>query len=307
MTDATLSLATFNRPKGLERLLRALLTQDVGDYNIVVLIIDNACDAATREMVSELSKSSEYLGQYVEEPQRGIVAARNKAVEVFLNSDSQNLAFIDDDEWPRDDNWIMSLLVGMDKHNADIVTGPVIAVNFSGVPNWVTSVIHDFGKHSPGERVKYFYTNNLLVSRRVLEKMRPAFDNRFAMIGGSDYHFAIRCLAAGFRAIYIDAPVMEEIPASRATVNWFALRGFRSGIGYTRAHLIEEGVLKGGFRSIFMAGIRLARGGALLVAGLATLSKARLVNGMFRVGSCVGTIAGLFGASYREYLAVHGE
>lgn len=308
--DTTVAVITCRRPKGLERLLRALMQQQsdtsgTGGFNI--LVVDNACQAEIRELVALLAQQSPVAMGYHEEPEPGIVAARNKCVEVFLQSPQQNLVFIDDDEWPAAPDWLEKLLLAKERYQADIVTSHVMSVGEPGTPEWAVKLIYGSNRLREGQHLDVFYTNNLLIGREVLERISPAFDSRFAMTGSSDYHFSLKCSRAGFNAFYTDAPVIEEFPASRATLRWFLRRGFRSGVGYTRSHLLEERAIVAVFRSLFMALVRIGRGLLGLAHGLLTLNRTRLTDGLFRFASAAGTVLGLFGAELNEYRVIHGR
>ncbi len=109
----TVAVITCRRPMGLKRLLLALMEQQAvssgcGGFNI--LVVDNACQSEVRDLDGQLARQSPVAVDYHEEPEPGIVAARNKCVEVFLQSPQQNLVFIDDDEWPAAPDWLDNLL-----------------------------------------------------------------------------------------------------------------------------------------------------------------------------------------------------
>ena len=244
---------------------------------------------------------------YHDEPERGIVAARNKCVEVFLRSPQQNLVFIDDDEWPASPDWLQALLRAKERYQADVVTSHVISVGEPGTPEWAVQLIYGSNRLREGQRVNVFYTNNVLIDRKVLEHISPAFDNRFAMTGASDYHFSLKCRKSGFTAHYTSAPVEEEFPLSRATVRWFLRRGFRSGVGYTRSHLFQESFPVAISRCLMMFFVRAGRGLAGSALGLLTLDKRRCVEGLFRFASAAGTVMGFFGVRLDEYKQIHGS
>lgn len=308
MTSAIVAIITYQRPKGLQRLLQGLAKQKVDDETSVeILVVDNACEPEIRAMVETMAGTFPFPLRYSEEPQRGIVAARNKCVDLFLATTADCLLFIDDDSWPAKDSWIADMLDKRARFGAKIVAGPTISVLGEGTSHWANNVMHDFGDGmADGTAITTYYTSNLLICRPVLERIKPAFDERFRMGGGSDYHFSLKCSRAGIKAVFGNAPVEEEFPQSRATVKWFLLRGYRSGIAYTKAHRIEEGRGKATLRSLGMSGVRVARGCVYLAMGLVTASKARMVNGLFRLASALGTVSGLFGASYEEYEVIHG-
>jgi len=140
-----------------------------------------------------------------------------------------------------------------------------------------------------------------------LETIQPAFDKRFAMTGSSDYHFALKCRYAKLSAFYTNAPVIEEFPKSRATISWFAKRGYRSGVGFTKSHLYEDNIIKVIPFCLFMSGVRFIRGLYYLSYGIITFNKLRITNGIFRFSSSVGTMAGFFRLQYNEYKIIHGK
>lgn len=308
MVDATISVITYKRPLWLKRLLESLSKQKISvNLDVDILVVDNASDKETEGIVNHISSISPYKITYSTEATPGIVSARNKCVTLFLASSSKNLFFIDDDEWPKDDDWAQKMLDKKELYSADIVTSHILSVGEEGTPEWAVSLIYGENALSEGDVVKIFYTNNLLLSRKVVETITPAFDSRFVMTGASDYHFALKCSNFGFKAVYINAPVVEEFPKSRATIKWFVSRGFRSGIGYTRAHFFEDQLLVAISKGCIMSVVRLMRGIIYLFIGCITLSKLKIVDGLFRLCSSVGTIAGFFGIKHNEYKVTHGK
>jgi len=307
-TQVTIAIITCRRPLWLQRLLESLTKQKMSnDIELNILVVDNAGEESTVDVVKQVAEKSDYAINYFHEPSAGIVFARNRCVEEFLKTDSQNLFFIDDDEWPESEQWAQKLLDKKTEYNADVITSHVISVGGEGTPNWAINLIYGKNNLVEGDTVNVFYTNNLLISRKVLEQITPAFDERFAMTGASDYHFSLKCKKAGFSAFYTNAPVLEEFPNSRATVKWFIKRGFRSGIGFTRSHLFEDSFLKTVFYCAAMSAVRLVRGIGYCILGVVTLNKTTFVDGLFRLCSSVGTIAGFFGIKHNEYNTIHGH
>ncbi|AOW77058.1 glycosyl transferase family 2 [Colwellia sp. PAMC 20917] len=307
-TQVTIAIITCRRPLWLQRLLKSLIKQKVSDdIELNILVVDNAGEESTVDVVNQIAKKSKYSIHYFHESSAGIVFARNRCVEEFLKTDSQNLFFIDDDEWPESDQWAQKLLDKKAEYKADVVTSHVISVGGEDTPSWAIDLIYGKNNLVEGDSVNVFYTNNLLLSRKVLEQVNPAFDERFAMTGASDYHFALKCQKAGFNAFYTNAPVLEEFPKSRATVKWFLKRGFRSGIGFTRSHLFEDSLIKTVFYCAAMSAIRLLRGIGYCILGIITLNKTTFVDGLFRLCSAIGTIAGFFGIKHNEYNTIHGQ
>jgi len=306
--SATIAIITCRRPIWLKRLLESLIKQNVDDSTTLsILVVDNACEQVTQAVVEQIATSSPFKITYASEQTQGIVAARNKCVTEFLKTNDQYLFFIDDDEWPANDNWAQTLLHKQQQYNADIVTSHILSVGEQGTPKWAVELIYGKNACKEGDVINKFYTNNLLITRHVLENIAPAFDIRFAMTGASDYHFALKCTKFGYKCVYTDAPVVEEFPKSRATVKWFLRRGFRSGIGFTRSHIFEDKLLDAIIHCSFMASVRFVRGIGYCLLGAITLNKTTFVNGIFRFCSAAGTIAGFFGIKHEEYKTIHGN
>jgi len=297
-------IITHRRIALLQRLVDRLQNQISSNFSFDVLIVDNDCDSAVESFVNGVQHAgSEY--RYSPEPKPGIVSARNHAVSKFLASDHEALIFIDDDEYPVDNFWVLKMVEGASTHRADIVYGPVYSEPVKSADSWAVDVMYPPSNLQDGAVLRTFYTNNLLLRRKVLESVEPAFNPVFAMTGGSDYHFALKCIRRGFIAKHVEAPVMEALPTERTELIWYIKRGFRSGAGYSIAHRLEESPVVAIIRSVFMASARVAHGTVLLIGGVLTASRARLARGIIKVSSAAGTFTGIFGISYEEYRERH--
>lgn len=305
-----ISVITYKRPQGLKRLLASLQEQQVEPDNYAeFVVVDNDCTGDNLKIISELSGTSQYIVNFIDAPEKGIVSARNKAVENFLSTDFDCLVFIDDDEWPCETNWLQTLVNTQKQTQADIITSKVFVMAENASLQWVEKVL-EYGSHLKKEiaPTTRFYTNNLLIMRRVLETIKPAFDMRFAFTGSSDLHFCIKCLKAGFKAIYTPyAPVKEYYPTSRSNLRWFFLRGYRAGEGATRATLYEGNLPASYVYCLGMSGLRLVRGVSNGIFGCTTFNKVLIARSLMQIGSGVGTIGGVFGISYQEYKTIHGS
>ena len=305
MLDVLVCIITFKRVAQLERLLDALCAQQLRGFAAGILVVDNDPAGSGRAACERFFGQQRLPLRHVVEPESGIVAARNRAAREFLAGDAAFLAFIDDDEWPAEDDWLQNMLHCARTHAADIVAADVVSVGETGVPGWATEILYRPSGQPEGTAVGVFYTGNVLVARRVFERLAPPFDSRFALSGASDYHFALKCRRAGFRAVHADAPVVEEFPRDRATVGWFVRRGFRSGAGYTRSHLIEEPLLTAVARAAATSLARAAVGLLAVLKGVVLRDKAQRVKGLFRLSAAAGTLAGLGGLTYNEYRGLH--
>jgi len=75
------------------------------------------------------------------------------------------------------------LLNKQKEYQVDILTSHVISVGEESTPKWAIKLIYGKNSFQEGDLAPVFYTNNLLISRKTLETVNPAFDERFAMTG----------------------------------------------------------------------------------------------------------------------------
>jgi len=304
-----ISAITHSRPQGLKVLLKSLQSLSVQTLDKVeICIVDNDCTGNNDEII-DLYAHNPIKINYIKEPQMGIVYARNAAVDYFLKSDFDALAFIDDDEWTSDIYWLENLVKAMQASGADIVTSDVLTIPENDNISWTTEALGRSKNSRNLAKTVKFYTGNVLIKRHVLETIQPAFDERFALTGSSDFHFSLKCKNAGFRCVYTNqAPVYEIFPESRAKLRWFFLRGYRNGSGASRAEFFEgTNKLKTILMLLLMSLIRLGRGIITMLKGLVTLNKGSLALGIMRFASGLGTIAGMFNLTYEEYKTIHGR
>jgi succinoglycan biosynthesis protein ExoM len=307
MPKVCIAIITYKRPKGLEKLLDALKSQQTEGLDIKIFVVDNDCTGENSKVIGSMSHSYPYQLKLVEESQRGIVSARNRAVDEFLKSDAEVLVFIDDDEWPVSNDWLMRLVDTQKEESCDIVYSDVYIVPESKKVRWVQDAFRIKKEKKEVAETTKFYTNNLLISRNVLEEISPAFDERFALTGSSDLHFAVKCTKSGFIAVHTPfAPVQEIFPDSRATLKWFFLRGYRSGEGATRANIYEGEFPVIHLKCIGMGGARFIYALWQFIKAGILLNKGILANAIFRLGASLGTFGGFLNLKYHEYKVTHG-
>lgn len=262
-----------------------------------LIVVDNDAERSAERVVRDSSGPLPVL--YEVEPEPGIPFARQRSV--LLSESEDAIVFVDDDE-VAPAGWLQRLLSYWRETNADVVTGPVRGILPDDAPGWarVSDVYASVGKHRTGDRLGKAYTNNTLVSRRVLDAITPAFHPAFRFTGSSDLHFFLRVARQGFSILWLEeAPVEEVVPAGRITMGWLARRAFRSGAGDT----ISRRLIDPGFRSLVLGlalGLaRMANGIMLLAVGI--VRPAARIKGLRRLVSGAGTIAGLFGINHEEY------
>ncbi len=295
-------VATRGRPEGLRRLVDGLAAQQGTEtFRPALVVVDNDPVGSARAVADSAATVTGWPVRYAVEPEAGIPAARRRVVALALEAGADALVFVDDDE-EAPPQWLATLVGHWRCSAADAVTGPARRRIPDGAPAWTRSsdLFDPTGRHATGTRMTKAYTNNLLVSRKVLERLDVPFDDAFRHTGSSDLHFSLRMVRAGFTIEWCEEAVVEEhVPQSRLTWRWYVRRAYRSGAGDTVARrLIEPGP-----RSLLDA---LARAAARLGHGLVLLPVSLVRPGLRplavrRVASGVGSFAGLLGHNYEEY------
>lgn len=303
--------ATFRRPVGLERLLRALDRLEFRAAprpDLEIVVVDNDPDGSARATCDRLRAELRWALRYVHEARRGISHARNRACAEAASRGSQWLAFIDDDEIP-EPQWLDQLLAVATAHGADLVAGPVVPQFEADAPDWARSGgFFDLKRYATGERIEHAGTGNVLLRVGALAEMGPEpFDPRMALSGGEDTLFFLRFARAGRVMVWADeAMAYETIPPTRTRRDWVLKRAFRKGSTWS----VCERELQPGAR---VAASRAAKGMVRIAQGMALLPAAVLrgrpatLRALEYVYVGAGNLAGLVGVQYQEYRTTHGQ
>jgi glycosyltransferase involved in cell wall biosynthesis len=124
MVRASICVLTYKRPEALKACLNSIIAARLPN-DCVLIIIDNA-DSKDGEAVYEAFDFKNLNAHYVHEPEKGVVHARNRAMdEAFITHKCDWLCFIDDDETVNK-NWLSALLDCQSRTRADAVMGNVI-------------------------------------------------------------------------------------------------------------------------------------------------------------------------------------
>lgn len=293
----TICIATHQRPALLEKLLHSLAT-DKHDFTTTVLVVDNDSDGSAKSTVQEVSSRGTMDIRYLIEPEPGIAAARNAAIN-SVPKDTWAVVFIDDDEWVPS-GWLSALIHCLQTCGADVVTGPVKSELPKDTPQWMVR-----GEFLELEREQHTgpygflpATNNTAVKIAALAKLRGQyFDSSFGLTGGSDSELFSRMRDAGATFWWCeDAVVYEHIPRSRLSVRWIWRRGVRSGNVLARLMLRKRSRAH-----VLVAGLaRLAYGLVMTVGALATGKGIRYRDSIY-VMRGFGFIGACFNRLIREY------
>lgn len=307
--QVAICIATYRRPVGLERLLRALplLRQPYG-VDPVVVVVDNDHAGSAAQVVDAVAAGLPWPIRYQVEPRRGVSFVRNTALA--LAADCPLAAFIDDDEVPESD-WLAELLLVQSQTRAVAVSGPVLPVFTGVVPPWFR---HAFAlcyvRPKPGRPLTEFSTSNLLLDRARLSELDLAFDETLTMTGGEDTMLARDLVRRGCRLAWAErALTYEYIPPSRATLGWLLRRWYRTGNTEVVLAIRRGGGIcdrLGGFAGGTVRVVLGCAGLLLSLPGCLIGRQARAIRRSYTIARGLGMLAGVCGRHYAEYDTIHG-
>ena len=296
------ALATFRRPEALDRIL-PLLVRQVQDLGLLahVLVVDN--DPAGGAFTAVAGFAARGV-RYVHEPNPGISAARNRALDECQGVDL--LVFIDDDETPSE-GWLEHLVSTWSSFRSIAVTGPVVPAFEAPVSEWVeASGVFARRVLPTGATVAGAATNNLLLDLRQLNTLGLRFDDRFGLSGGSDTMLTRDLVRRGGVISWCDeASVVDVIPAERATKAWVLRRTIRTSNDWGRIHvaLASSRATRTRVRIELTAKalFRIFQGSVIWLAGILSRSTPRKAVGACGVASGSGLLLGTYGVVWSEY------
>ncbi|WP_399521376.1 glycosyltransferase family 2 protein [uncultured Actinomyces sp.] len=302
----TVAVLTYLRNAYLAELLPALIEQAgsvAGRARVRVLVVDN--DPAGGAEQTAAGARPDGAGPeivYVHEPEPGIVAGRNRALDESAHE--HLLVFIDDDELPRP-GWLAALLAARERHGCAAVTGPTPPVFETAPDPWVAACgVFDSWEAADGARVRSADTGNLLLDLGRVRALRLRFDPRYGLTGGEDSLFTRSLTLAGEEIRFAAGAVVDKrVPARRARREWVLRRARRSGSTWARVRIDTapraRAALRLGYAAKGLA--RAGRDGALALLARARGDVAsRAVHEVSARGG-LGMVVGALGGSVAEY------
>lgn len=213
----------------LEACVKSLLGQNMpNDLVATLIVVENDSEPISRDKLDAMAKNCPRIDlRYALEPNAGIPLARNRAMEIALESDPDWIGFIDDDEQASQD-WLESFVVASSKVDCDVFQGPVEYIYPPDAPTWVGLPKR---KHrATGLALKSAATSNTFMKSRLVARggLNLRFDERLRFTGGSDGEFFQRARELGARICWLDeAVVYENVPEERTTLKWLFNRARR--------------------------------------------------------------------------------
>ena len=304
----TICVVSYKRPKGLMALLESLgaLAFRPPCPDVEVVVVDNDTRGAVAGVCAELQGRFRWRLQCLEEARRGIPFARNRALSAVA-AETDFVAFVDDDETVEPD-WLDELLRVQAAYQADVVAGAVVPRFQAEPPAWMRrGRFFELPRYETGTRIDFAYTNNALFRARLFREEALRFDQRMALVGGSDSHLARRIHQQGYRLVFAnEAVVYDWLPRSRISARWLLQRAYRYGCAQVFVNTDLCPAVRTRINLAVSAARRLLRGAWFTLSGV-LVGRARFMSGLVEICRAAGMVMGLLGARYREYRTTHGD
>ncbi len=193
---------------------------------IKLVVIDNRPTHVTKQIVQKNGAFS-----YIEEFERGYVAARNRILEESQGNDF--LVMIDDD-MRLSEKWLDGVLNSIHSSEAEIYSSDVFPDNVWSIPSSLRGFFVRPSR-AVGVTIPNFGSGNVILDLNFIKKHSISFDPKFNDHGGEDIDFFFRMSSYGARAKWnFDFPVYENHISSQLTFAAISSREVRNAKNYER-------------------------------------------------------------------------
>lgn len=300
------AVPSYRRPQQLRDLLPRLVAQLEAvqhcwpeAYSGEILVVDNDPDSSAREVVEQQRGPL----RYVSEPEPGISAVRNRALD---EATTDLLVMLDDDERP-EPGWLAALLSTWRTSRAALVSGRV-QVAFQGeLDPWVEAGGFFARRNLPtGTPITVASSNNWLLDLAQVRERAVRFEARFGLSGGEDTLFSRLLQARGGRLVWCaESVVTDLVPATRMSRRWVLARALSHGnstalvavaLAPTRPRQLVVRLLYAG-----RGGLRVVAGAARYLLGCLRRSDRHQARGARTAMRGAGMVGGACGYVHQEY------
>ncbi|MEJ2117326.1 MAG: glycosyltransferase family 2 protein [Alphaproteobacteria bacterium] len=307
MERIIICICTYQRPQGLHDLLGSLSRQRfhrLSDRQVSLLVIDNSADGSASRLCRGFAKTSRLTLNYVHEPKKGLVHARNMALTAASLAGATHIAFIDDDELAPP-GWLEALYMRLAETGAAAVVGPVFPVFAECPPVWLPTEGYANRPRADGGFALEGHTCNALLDIREMGVRNLRFDIRFNETGGEDTMYFKTLRENGKRIAWAEnARLYERVPEHRMKAEWLFRRWYRTGNVETRLSggSLARWIGRAGFLGKGLARIGLGAGRVLYAAAAYSWrDRARVTASCYTFCRGAGFLSAALGRSYREY------
>lgn len=234
MSSVSVVLCTRDRASRLPRIVRSIFraARSVLDYNVELLVVDNASTDETQNVLLSLAAESNIPLRVVDAPEVGVCRAKNRGIRA---ASGDVVVFTDDDcEWA--DDYLVALLRYFASGSDPVVRGGRVALGDSDdMPFTIKELDHmevyDGTRHPGG----FIHGCNLAVSRSVFEIV-GLFDERFGpgaeFRAAEDTDFVYRAYKKNLPVIYAPDMVVYHFHGRKSRNDVFRLnKSYQFGNG----------------------------------------------------------------------------
>ena len=231
-------ICTFKRPDYLRHALRSLCEQSLPREQYEIIVVDNAVEAETQQIVKDFEDGRVNL-RYVTESNVGLSRARNTGLKAAAG---RYIAYMDDDA-RADTHWLEALVDTFEQVSpAPAAVGGRVWLDWQGEkPSWVpeqhlslyTYVDHGSDAHSL-ENGEYLVGANLAFEKDALcliGGFDPNLGRQGAVLLSGEEAAVLAQLRQMSRGVYYDpaAVVWHSVDESRKRPSWLLRRLFWDG------------------------------------------------------------------------------
>jgi succinoglycan biosynthesis protein ExoM len=304
----TVAVLTYKRPERLRQGL-SVIVDHVQALNAArewcvhanVLVIDNDPAGSAQHVTEQTDRN---LVRYVLEPEPGISAGRNRALDEAPDADV--LVFIDDDEEPGG-QWLHPLIKTWQETGAAAVMGRVVSVFEEEPEPWIRAGEFFVRRRmSSGTPIHVAAAGNLLLDMVQIRESGARFHRQFGLTGGEDTLFSRMLTRSGKQIVWCDESVAADfVPADRINRKWVLARAWSHGNSAALVELyLADNLLRSLALRVRTAGrglLRLGGGSARFGYGLLSGSLRHQARGLRSAMRGAGMLAGTMGVAYQEY------
>lgn len=242
MQQCSLIICTRNRSGSLKNTLEKLASQKYPQEKLEIIIVDNASTDNTRNVVNHFQDNFPFQLTYYFEQQLGLSAARNRGV---AEACGEIVAFLDDDAYPQDAEWLQNLVNAFDDPAVSVAGGDLIPVwpGDGQRPNWIHDLLlyylgitrFEFDAVRELNYPLYPWGANIAFRKIQVQKMNgfPLILGRQGdvLLSGEESALCMLLDYSGEKIVYAPGAVVKHVIASnRLHEDWFLNRAKQQGI-----------------------------------------------------------------------------
>jgi glycosyltransferase involved in cell wall biosynthesis len=237
MTAIHLSVVvcTYNRMDLLAGCLDSLAGQTLPADRFEVIVVDNNSVDGTSAVVRACRAGRGNL-RYVVEARQGLSHARNRGCQEAVGT---HLVYLDDDARVPP-TYLASVCRVLERHDPDIVGGPVFPFYTSTKPRWFKDEyeIRRYADESGFSTTCGISGSNFIIRKPTLQRL-GGFDPSLGMRGAEQRFGEERKVLETYREVTpigeqrvyydLDCVVLHHVPDHKMRVRYMVVRGFRAG------------------------------------------------------------------------------